>query len=264
MTDENMRKINVWGGVHGDEWQSQALVHELRRSRRHNPSVPVLARTAHSRGHGWGREGSRNLAFAFPGNQAPMAGYEERRAAQIVRQSRDAYATIDAHQVMDHGIRTAYIDCQRGVSPAILGFLQALGMCSLIGTHGWGMQGHIPNAFLLETTYNPGDERRNIIQALHRLACDPDHPTAQAGDFEWFTYAEAMHTDVCRPPSDLDSFMSLVQLPHKLPDAIATAIGLQGLPAYLLNWRETPLQSGAWGEIGIRIPVPDTAAWPYK
>ena len=194
-----MREIRVWGATHTDEGESQALIRLLRKmARRDSEKLPVVASFSHCRNLGFYREGDNNLVRGFPGKdmrqrldmrQLSPRAYVQTRAWQIERYSRSAYGTIDVHQIKNFGARTALIDVQRGVSPIMLGFLRGLGIDTVIGTQGWGMQGHIKNAMILESRYRHGDERQKTALAIRELSRAPNPPTAQAEDFTW--YAEA-------------------------------------------------------------------------
>lgn len=257
-----MRSINVWGLVHPEEVQSMGLVNELRAQNRQSPNAHVRPRLAHASGCICCRNEGVNLAFILGRNARTAARNtsEARCVERIESHSRGVYGTIDAHQIMTFGSKTAYIDKQYGVSPLMLGFLRMCGIRSLIATDGWGMQGHVPNACLLDSSYKPGEERTAAAIAIRRLASDPNHPTAQAQDFTWYEYAGELHAAVVAPPrrNPETAFKPLEEVSWEL----TTAIGMEGLALHLLNWRGNPLPSGIWAEVVTPIDVPDTTAWP--
>jgi len=165
------------------------------------------------------------------------------------------------HQIMNFGVRTAYIDLQRGISPLGLGFLRQIGIYDLVGTEGWGMQGHVPNTGLVDATYETKSERRAIIDELYRLATDPKYPTAHAEDFTWYRYAGALsgytHCDPVGAAKDASTFRPLQEVPEEL----VSDPSLRGL-ARILNWRKWPMRSEVWGEMVIPMSVPDSRHWP--
>jgi hypothetical protein len=259
-----MRAINVVGAAHVGEWESEALLYELWGQEQAarvqgEPKIPVRAITAYNDGCGFDHTEGENLVFATP-NSAPTASRRDRRMAELVALSHEAYATFDAHQILDHGLRTAYIDSKRGVTPVVLGFLyHRLGITSLVATDGWGLQAHGHNTALLDSRYQFGDERSKTAQAIRRFSVDPDPPTAQAEDFRWFRYAGAFDTTTFPPPRRRETSLKPLQ---EMPEGFAAAVGLEGLALYTLNWRDKPIRgSEVWGEFVERISVPNTQGW---
>jgi hypothetical protein len=262
-----MRAINVFGATHVTEWESQALIYEFWRQEqearlRGELKVPVRAMMAYNDGCGFTHEEDQNLVFATP-SSAPTASRRERRMAELVALSRKAYTTFDAHQIVDHGLRTAYIDYKRGVTPAVLGSLYyTLGLTALVATDGWGLQAHGHNTVLLESRYRFGDERSTTVQAVRDFSVEPNPPTAQAHDFEWFRYVGTFDTTTFTPPPRREHNLKPLQ---ELPEGFAASVGLDGLALRILNWSDMPLKrSGVWGEFVTPIPVPNTQEWPEE
>jgi hypothetical protein len=248
-----MRNIKLWGGLHGNEPQSIRIAESLH----HKPLPGVHSDIANPRACALEQRCiDLNMSKIFPGNPE-AATYEERRAAEVLAQSRGYYGVVDLHDLTGSGENTGYISAS-GVSPIMLGFLANLGVARVIVNNN-SIQRHVPNTVLIDLDPNPASASTDYF--LHHLEdlTTSEHPrTAHANDFLWYEQIGGLHVDTIEPhelPPDTP--------PYELLDpAIARRLGMGTSELCIFNQLSEPNQLGYWAEVLIPVPVPDDSHWP--
>jgi len=247
-----MKSIKLWVGSHGDAFRELPTVGNV-------PNVD--AEVANPRAVAAGKRFiDKNLTTSYPGNPESIF-YEERLAAENVRKSLGYYATLDMYSLKDHGVRSAAISAERGVSGSVLGFLKHIGLTALVDTD-FGINSSATNASTFDIASGEVDAamRGRLLTGLDDLANAEEPRTAAVGDFRWFRYAKGLHVDTITP--DQYQPAAELDLSTPLPKHVVDAAGLSGDSFYLLNWREQPTEDGYWGEIVTEIDAPDSTHWP--
>ncbi len=205
-----------------------------------------------------------NMTEAYPGNpNSPF--YEERRAAEVLEESRGFYTVIDHHNMNYFGENTAIIDLEMGVSPVILGWLYALGIRNLVLTHRAGIHGFIPNSFALETlAAGLGGDTQALREAFDRLANDPLLPHASVTNFRWFNFFGSVHKDQADPDCISYDQRKVLRGFDPIPGALAEAMGLTGQSVHFLGGSYEPNEMGYWADLVIPTTVPDDTWWPSE
>ena len=200
--------------------------------------------------------------FAYPGNPNSHI-YEERRAPKVLQQSVGYYAVIDLHNNDDFGENTAAIDIDCGVSPVVLGFLGDLGIRNLIATKHFGLHAHVTNALALETlTSDLGSDMQALRDAFDNLSNSPNLSTANAGDFNWFTYVSyGLHVDAISPEDLSEQEFASIRAFQPVPDMFAQRLGVQDEQICPMGWSAQPNEYGYWAELVTPASTPDDTHW---
>lgn len=254
-----MRKVKVWGGTHPDEITALACVDSLEA----DPIPGVSAGIANQLARQLGRRlVDVNMANAFPGSPDSLK-YEERRAVEVLKESRGYDAVVDLHNMNYNGENTGLVDQEGGVDSIALGFLGSLGIRNLVVVSFGGLLKYVPNAFAFETVATGlGGDIERLRDAFDGLANDPDPPRARAVDFRWFSHLASLHVGQVTPDCLSQDLRENLHGFDPLPEAVTTNMGFEGVPVHLMSWRYTPNENGFWGEAVTPIATPDDSLWP--
>lgn len=249
-----MRKIKVWTGTHPDERRALKAGNSLRNNPIQGVDTGIVNLDAYRLDK---RQVDINMIKAYPGDPNSKIS-EERRAPQVLKESQGYYAVIDLHDIYGYGEDTAYIGTF-GVSHQALGFLAHIGIKKLVRTSYNSLHEHLDNCFLLELSAASHRSEVEFLRGAFRyLANAKQLPTARANEFEWFEFLDNIPKERMLPdqlPSNIRGF-------DRVSDSIASQMGHPNKAVHMLNWRETPNESGYWAEIGTPINPPDDTNWP--
>lgn len=256
-----MRKLMVWGGTHPDEIEPMQLVDSLVDDPIDNVSAGIVNELGRRLGK---RVVHMNMNNAYPGNLESEV-YEERRAAEVLLESRHADTVIDLHTFSNDTVAYGYVGT-RGVSRASLGFMSQLGITNMLLGSFNALEEHVADGVGLELPRSWYRDNGRIRSVLDRFANGPDLGDAEPANFSWYLHAGSVHISQYVPD---DACLASLKPLNPVPEAVAPLIG-NGLPRTLWlgssSWTGhpgsfKPNEQGYWAELCLPVGLPDDSHW---
>lgn len=257
----NIETAIAWGDTHPDEETAASFMQYLST----NPVPSLKTGSVNERAVAQGRvriaqPDGINMAGAYPGDLGSEQ-YEERRAAEVLEESRKYSLAIEVHNLRSPSSEpTALVDPNKGVSAEVLGFIAGWAS-NLVVNASLGMVPHLPHAFAIELSPRQQSNFSELREGLNELINHARPCTAAPDAFRWFRFVQSLNVVDLKPGTDLEELAhtpGFTKLPRVILPPLYEKWGVAEAELFTMYQpSERPNLQGFIGELVAPIEIPN-------